>query len=93
MKIGTAPIHLFLFGLARCRECSACPSACSSLRTKGRSPAGPAEKVQPPDPLQQLHQSYSYLNQAICLFPPFLLGEIPPNVNPPPGKDVQDMHQ
>jgi transposase len=43
-------------------------------------------------PLRKLKESYSHLNQNICLFPPFILDEIAPQIWSRPGNDLLDMY-
>lgn len=43
-------------------------------------------------PLRRLKELYSHLNQNICLFPPFILDEIAPQIWSGPGNDLLDMH-
>jgi len=43
-------------------------------------------------PLKKLKESYSHINQNICLFPPFILDEIAPQIWARPGNDVSDIY-
>jgi transposase len=44
-------------------------------------------------PLRKIKESYSHINQNICLFPPFILDEIAPQIWFRPGNNVLDTYQ